>query len=434
MKQMLIVLIFITVSSLGIAQGDWTWTKVAPLPFATSNNAVVEAVVGNNKFMYSFGGITGSLTQSEIHKRVFKYDVSQDIWSEMDGVPDSTGKLASGASYVNGKIYLIGGYHVQINGTETSSNKVHIYNPQTDVFEADGSPIPIPIDDHVQAVWRDSLIYIITGWSNTGNIPDVQIYNPELNYWMMGSPTPNNSNFKSFGASGYILGDTIYYLGGVRDTPTFLANNILRKGVIDKNDPTQIEWSIVNSNNGEPLYRSACSAHDKTIFWIGGSKEAYNFDAITYYSNKPVVPNMRTFELDLENKSQNNYFSAQTQAMDLRGIAKLGGGNWMIAGGIDTLQQATTDTYLLHNPELSNIDKSTTPPFFKVEESNGYFKVMTENIGEIIVYDIQGRTLFKSNKNLADIKILKSDLQKGMLLFVYNDKTNLPILIKKINP
>lgn len=434
MKQMLIVFILFATASISNAQVDWTWTKVAPLPIPTSNNAVTEAVYGNNKYVYSFGGIGENLTQSEIHKRVFKYDVSQDSWSEMAPIPDSTGKIASGASFVKGKIYLFGGYHVEANGTETSSNKVHIYNPQTDVFESDGSPIPTPIDDHVQAVWRDSLIYVITGWSNTGNVPDVQIYNPTSNSWMMGTSTPNTANYKSFGASGYILKDTIYYFGGAKDVPTFEATNVLRKGVIDKNDPSQIDWSIVNSNNGETLYRSACSGHNKTIFWIGGSKEAYNFNAKAYYTNKPVKPNFRTVELDLKNKTQSSVYSSQTQAMDLRGIAKLGGGNWIIAGGIDTLQKAITDTYILHNPKLSDIDNAKTPPFFKIVDTDDYFKVMTENVGEVIVYDIQGRTLFRSNKNLADLNIRKSDLQKGMLLFVYDDSTNLPILIKKINP
>lgn len=434
MKQMLIVFIILVLSFESNAQGDWTWTKVAPLPIPTSNNAVAEAVLGNNKYVYSFGGIGENLIQSEIHKNVYKYDVSQDLWTEMPSIPDSTGKIASGASFVNGKIILIGGYHVESNGVETSSNKVHIYNPLIDEFEADGSPIPIPIDDHVQTVWRDSLIYVITGWSNSGNVPNVQIYNPSLNMWMMGTSTPNTSNFESFGASGYIIADTIYYFGGAKDVPTFSATNVLRKGVIDKNDPTQIDWSITNSNNGEALYRGACSGHNNTVFWIGGSNEAYNFDAKAYYTNKPVRPNNRIIEINVENLTQSNYYSSQTEAMDLRGIAKLGGGNWIIAGGIDSLQQATSDTYLLHNSTLSDIDKAKTPPFFKIIDQDEYFVIMTENIGKIIVYDIQGRTLFKSSKNLADLKISKSELQSGMLLFVYDDNTNLPLLRKIIHP
>lgn len=432
--RMLIFFSLFMISFLGNSQGNWTWTKLNNLPISTSNNAVVQAISAEGKFVYSFGGITGALTQSEIHQRVFKYDVSQNLWLEMDAIPDTSGKIASAASYVNGKIYLIGGYHVEANGTETSSEKVHIYNPSIDEFEADGNPIPTPIDDHVQAVWRDSLIYVITGWSNTGNVPDVQIYNPELNFWTMGTPTPSFSFYPSFGASGYILGDTIFYFGGAKDFPTFEATNVLRKGVINKNDPTQIQWTVINSGNGETLYRAACSGHDKTVFWIGGSMEAYNFNALEYYNNKPVKPNKRIYEIDLKKKSQSNTYSIETRGMDLRGIAKLGGGNWIIAGGIDSLQQATKVTYLLHNPQLSDIGKTNKPPMFKIKESAEYFNVETENVGKIIIYDIQGRTIYKSKKQLADLKIYKTDLQRGMLIFSYEDDVNLPIIIKKIHP
>ncbi len=434
MKQMLITFTLCTMALLGNSQANWSWTKLADLPISTSNNAVVEVISNTGKYVYSFGGISASLTQSDIHQRVFKYDVSQDSWTEMDEIPDTSGKIASSASFVNGKIYLIGGYHVASNGNETSSNKVHIYNPSLDTFEADGNPIPIPIDDHVQAVWKDSLIYVITGWSNTGNVPDVQIYNPKLNSWMMGTPTPNTSFYKSSGASGYILGDTIFYFGGVKDYPTFESSNILRKGIIDKNDPTLIDWTLINSGNGEPLYRGACSGHNETVFWIGGSKEAYNFNALEYYTNLPVKPNQRIYEVDLDKKTQSNIYNSQTQGMDLRGIAKLGGGNWIIAGGIDSLQQATKNTYLLHNPKLSDIGKANKPPLFKIKSNGDYFDVMTENIGEVIVYDIQGRILYRTNKQLADLKIHKSKLQRGMLIFAYDDSINLPIVIKKIHP
>ena len=432
MKKMLTSLFLLLTSFFGLSQGNWTWTKLSDLPISTSNNALVEAISDDGKFAYSFGGITQGLSQLDIHQRVFKYDVSQDSWAEMNTIPDTSAKIASAASYVNEKIYLMGGYHVENNGVETSSNKVHIYNPIIDEFEADGNPIPTPINDHVQAVWRDSLIYVVTGWSNTRNVPDVQIYNPELNSWMMGTAVPDNTLYTSFGASGYIMGDTIFYFGGAKDFPTLESTNVLRKGVIDKNDPTLINWTIINSINGEALYRGACSGHDKSLFWIGGSMEAYNFDALEFYNDNPVKPNDRMYQIDLLNDSQSNSYNADNQGMDLRGIAKLGGGNWMIAGGVDEQQQATKDTYLLHNPRLSDIGKAIVPPFFEIIGTDDYYKVVTENVGEIIVYNIQGRTLYESKKQLADLKIRKSDLQTGLLIFSYNDNINLPIIIKKI--
>ena len=121
---------------------------------------------------------------------------------------------------------------------------MHRYDIISNTYLADGKNIPVATDDHVQAVWRDSLIYLITGWSNTGNIPDVQIYNPSLDAWEVGTAIPNNHFYKSFGASGTISGDTIYYFGGA-SSGSFGPQNQLRKGVINPQEPIQIDWWTV---------------------------------------------------------------------------------------------------------------------------------------------------------------------------------------------
>lgn len=434
MKKLFLIPIILMFTFGVYSQSNWKWTKVASLPIPTANNAICKATVNTNKFVYSFGGIGNSLNFSDIHQRVFKYDVSNNVWSETMNIPDTLGKIGSSASFVNNKIYLIGGKHVLGNGTEVFSNNVHVYNPFLDTFEINGSDIPVPVNDHVQCVWKDSLIYVITGFNNTGTVPDVQIYNPAFDAWSIGTSTPNTPEYKSFGASGYILGDTIYYFGGATQNPTFETTNYFRKGVIDKNDPTQINWSLIFSNSGNPIYKGACSGHNKTLFWIGGSEKGYNYNALEFYTHEPVLPNHRILEHSLKDNLNFNQFGTPYRVMDLKGIAKLGGGNWMIAGGIDSLQHASDRTFLLHNSTLSDIEKAAHPPFFKIHDSNDYYIVITENVGKIIVYDISGRVLYNSEKQLADLHIPKSELSNGILLFVYEDSINLPVLIKKIKP
>ena len=114
--------------------------------------------------------------------------------------PDTLGKVAAGASRVGNIIYIFGGYHVLANGDEISSNKVHRFDVSQNQFISDGAPIPIPIDDHVQAVWKDSLIFVVTGWSNSQNVANVQIYNPSTDTWLAGTSVPNTSHDKVFGA------------------------------------------------------------------------------------------------------------------------------------------------------------------------------------------------------------------------------------------
>lgn len=224
------------------------------MPFATANNAVCEAEVDGNKYVYSFGGIDTSKIWSGIHKRCFRYDVSNQMWSELDTLPSEVSVIAAAASYVNGKIYVMGGYEVLENHNEISSNRVHIFNPETNLFEDDGASIPKAIDDQVQCVYKDSLIYLVTGWSNTSNQPDVQIYNTYTNTWQSGTPTTNNAYYTSFGASGYIVGDTIFYYGGAGGGG-FAARRFMRRGVIDPNDPTQISWDFIEDAPGPPSYR-----------------------------------------------------------------------------------------------------------------------------------------------------------------------------------
>ena len=80
----LVSLLFITIVFGSFGQYNWTWTEMQQMPFRTSNNAVCEASVGGNEFVYSFGGIDTSKAYSGIHQRAFKYDVTSNEAFEAD--------------------------------------------------------------------------------------------------------------------------------------------------------------------------------------------------------------------------------------------------------------------------------------------------------------------------------------------------------------
>lgn len=432
--KLLLFLQFILIPHLFFSQEGWEWTVLDTMPKANSNNAVCAARVGNNRYVYSFTGIDTSKLYSGIHLHTYKYDVNNNTWETLADVPDTLGKIAAGASYVNDRIYVIGGYHVLQNGTEVSSNKVHVFNAATDTWEADANPLPIPIDDHVQAVWRDSLIYVVTGWSNTGNVPNVQLFNPLLNSWTLATEVPNSNTFRSFGASGYILGDTIYYHGGVSGISNFVARRYFRKGVINPNNPTEISWTLEDDAPGEAGYRSACAGTQNTIFWVGGASVGYNYDGVAYNGTGGVDPESRILMYNTETSTFTNFTNAPFEVMDLRGIASIGGGSWIIAGGMDTSQTVSNRTFLLFNEALSNINEITQPPFFEVSVEGNQFLVRTEFAGEVSVYDIQGSLLFEKRKLLADLKIDKAYLKANMLIFIFNDGSNVPVFQKIVVP
>ena len=69
------------------------------------------------------------------------------------------------------------------------------------------------------------------------NIPNVQIYDPTQNIWLSGTPVPG-SDYRSFGASGTIIGNTIYYFGGATSNDGFGIQNQVRIGAINPDIPT----------------------------------------------------------------------------------------------------------------------------------------------------------------------------------------------------
>ncbi|MDX2361046.1 MAG: hypothetical protein QNK23_09585 [Crocinitomicaceae bacterium] len=402
---------------MAVAQSDWQWTELQNMPFQTSNNAVCEAEVGGSEFVYSFGGIDPTLVYSGIHNRCFRYDVTANSWMEIDTLPDAP-KIASGASYVNGRVYIIGGYHVSSGGGEVSSDKVHVFNPVTNLFEADATPIPIPIDDQVQCVYKDSLIFIVTGWSNSGNVPNVQIYNTYSDQWTAGTNTTSNAFYTAFGASGTIIGDTIYYHGGASGG-SFGARKYMRRGYINPNDPADITWSLMDDAPGEAGYRSACSSMGSTIFWVGGAPTSYNYDGIAYDGSGGVNPSARVLHF---NNSLQIYADETSQpygVMDLRGIAKLANNRWIICGGMDTNQVVSNRTFLLENNSLGIFE--FTPSIFAVNNFGTYVVIQSPNIGEARIVDEQGKTL-KEFAPASTFEFHRMRSGMGIYYFIQNNQ------------
>lgn len=325
---------------------QWTWMPLAPLPMPMANHALCAGRVGGSWNVYAFGGITTGLTNADIHRSAFRYSVDADQWSALPDIPDTLGKIASSASVVGNVAVVIGGYHVFSGAPfEVSSDKVHRLDLLTDTWLPDGSPVPVAIDDQVQAVWRDSLIYVIGGWSNTTNVPNVQIYDPALDQWAVGTPLPNNNQYKAFGASGAIIGDTIYYFGGASTASNFPAQDKLRIGVIDPLSPTTITWLPAITGGLGARYRSACVVANGAPTWVGGSATSYNYDAIAYNGSGVVEP--ATLMQQWNGSAMVNAGSTLPHVMDLRGAGEMEDGTFIIAGGIGIAQTVLDSVWLV---------------------------------------------------------------------------------------
>lgn len=365
------------------------------MPIPIANNAVTHGTVGGEYYVYSFGGIDSTKSWAGITKRSFRYHVLTDTWEEIDTLPAALENVAAGASTVNNKIYILGGYHVYSNGNEISSNEVIIYNPETDTYEPNGSPIPVAIDDHVQCVWRDSLIFVITGWSNNTNVPNVQIYDPALDQWTVGTQTPNDNYFKAFGASGQIIGDTIYYFGGASLGWNFPARSYLRKGIIDENDPTQITWTQ-EEDGPNANYRAACLRYNTDIFWVGGSEISYNYNGIAYNGSGGVPPLFQISRYVTEHLHWYQGSGAPYGVMDLRGIAQISSNQWIICGGMKENQKVSNRTFLLElDPAAIGLKEFFEIPF----QLNNRTIESQETIRYFELYDLNGKLIHRSDSN-----------------------------------
>lgn len=335
------------------------WEELAPMPERVSNNALCTATVNGIPYVYSFSGIDSTKDCDGDHLRSFRYNTATDEWEIIAPLPDALGgKIAAGASTVKNKIYIVGGYHLASNCNEISSQKIHIYDPETNSYEADGAPLLRAIDDQIQAVWRDSLIYVISGWSNNGNVVDVQLYNPTENEWKAGTFVPNNSNWRVFGASGTIIGDTIYIAGGAGNWngSTFPATQFFRKGIINPDTPTEITWEGESESLARG-YRMGAASVDGNAIWIGGSDETYNFDGIAYNGSGGVGALDRITFFDPVTGQLDQLFGYIPTIMDLRGVAKISPTEFIIAGGMEANQEVTNKAFKITIDQLTTVDE-----------------------------------------------------------------------------
>ena len=63
----------------------------------------------------------------------------------------------------------------------------------------------------VAGVWRDSLILLVSGWHDTGNVPDVQVYDPDTDSWDSSNLTGSSLRPLPIGRGG--MGKAVYSSG-----------------------------------------------------------------------------------------------------------------------------------------------------------------------------------------------------------------------------
>lgn len=311
------------------------------LPEPVTNQASAVLQKNNSPVIYTFFGLDNTKKWSGVHNKVFSLDLKSGKSSTIGHVPDPHGRLAACASVIKNQAYVVRGYAVFGNGKEKSSKYLFIFNPATETFTK-GADLPVPIDDQIQAVWRDSLLYVISGWYDSTNVRTVQVYNASINQWNLATPLPDDKEAAVFGGSGTIVGDTIYMLGGAMFDKFYPPSQNYFKGVINPKNPLEITWINAGKFPGEFRYRSAAFSKANVIYFFGGSNETYNYSGISYQEQKPVEPNNTVLVYNILTGRLMNK-PASSRVMDLRNIVRAGNDKFYLVGGMGAGQQVRAE-------------------------------------------------------------------------------------------
>jgi N-acetylneuraminic acid mutarotase len=307
------------------------WSRAPSLPIALSNNSVVALSLSTGPAVFSFLGIDSTKRWHGITNRAFRWqpNTASDAWEEIQPVP-GPGRLASTVQAVGGRIYVLGGYTVARDGTERSRPDVAIYDLVAETWSA-GASIPVPVDDAVSGVWRDSLIFLISGWHDTDNVRNVQIYDPTANLWRQATPIPGTP---VFGHAGAIAGNSIVYVDGARRTggqPRYTLTAQSWHGAISPNDPTTITWTRLPNHPGPPVYRAGALGVNGWVVVAGGTDNPYNYDGIGY-DGVPAQPLSQVFAYQVETGSWHIWPELPSPSMDHRTLGWDGADLYLVGG------------------------------------------------------------------------------------------------------
>lgn len=308
-------------------------TALAPAPVARTNWAV--ARLGDQ--VYTFFGLGAGKASADIAHDVHALDLKSGQWRKVGAIPVAHGRLASVALTVAGEIYVLGGYTVSAEGEEVSTPEVLHFLPGNGNFVTE-TIMPIPVDDTVAMAWRERWIVLVSGWHDTANVSDVQIYDTQTKQWHTGTPWPGKP---VFGHAGGLVDDTMVICDGVSAEKKadgknlFAISNACWQGTLDARHVGKISWRQLPAHPGTPLYRAGALGDNNgkaaRIVFAGGSSRPYNYNGIGY-DGVPAEPSAAVFSFQAKRGTWESHAPLPEAGMDFRGLITLDGAYGLFGG------------------------------------------------------------------------------------------------------
>lgn len=316
------------------------------LPEPVSNNAVAAVTIRGKTYVASFMGIGPGKQHSDIHNKVFMHTIGEFGWHEMPDVPSQPrlkGRVAASAVALNNNFFIFGGFSVNADGTEQTAADSYRFDPITKRYTR-LNDIPVPVDDAVALTYQNRYIYLVSGWSDHGNVNLVQVFDNFTQRWSQATPFPGKP---VFGLAGAMSGNTMLLCDGVAieyfadKKREYKAEPACYLGTVGDN-ANQIDWRLISHPTGVARYRMAginTQANGQELLaFIGGSTNPYNYNGIGY-DGKPSLADKQIWLFSVAEKRWLNA-TETTAVMDLRGLVEVDGAIYS-AGGMTGDQQVT---------------------------------------------------------------------------------------------
>lgn len=320
------------------------------LPEARANNPVARAVSAGDAVWFTGLGITGDKTWRDLRANGWIYrDGDESGWRPVPGLPPFeglTGRLGSHAVAIDGDIHVIGGYTVAEDHAERSTPGIYRLDMAPQPGWTRVATMPVPVDDAVALVHEDRYLYLVSGWSDSGNVNLVQVWDSRKNAWRQAEPWPGAP---VFGHAGGMVDGRLVVCGGARIE--YRAEGVRRfpesgecwLGTIRDDDRYRLDWKPLPPMPGGARYRAAAVGirfdRDARIVFAGGADRPYNYDG-QGYDGVPARALDSIVSYDLDAGRWVCHSPMPAPGMDYRGLL-VSADRLVLIGGMNAERQPT---------------------------------------------------------------------------------------------
>jgi N-acetylneuraminic acid mutarotase len=329
---------------------------IPELPEPVSNNSVASTTVRGKTYIISAMGIGPGTQPGDLHNKVWMHTVGEFGWTELPEVPSKqrlTGRAAASAVALNNNFFLFGGFSINADGSKQTAADSYRLDPVTRRYTRINN-MPVPVDDATALPYQNRYIYLVSGWSDHGNVNLVQVFDNFTQRWSQATPFPGKP---VFGLAGGIIGNTLLLCDGVAiEYPKAKPRNFVTEpacwqGTIGS-DPNEIGWQQIPHPTGNARFRMAATGtelnNEPVIIFVGGSQVAYNYSGVGF-DGKSAIPSSAVWIYSVARQAWRTAADS-VPVMDARGLLELNGQFYTLGGMIS--EQMVTNKPIKHQIQL----------------------------------------------------------------------------------